>query len=258
MGDTHETAERHTDAPADAHDNHASAPAAAVDETERRRHWYVDEIVVAAFAFLGIAGGVFLPLNYPVPPITASFLLATGLAALAYRYLGGIQGASMTVGALKLGGSLAALVGIALLINQTLAKQAPKPIEVYEVSGQVMDEAGQPVQPLDTKDVAVNPPVYQQLPDGMFKVDIHSSIGVDGKPELPLLSISHDGYDAEPIDLNAKATNTGLTVKRQGQRIDLGRVVLHRPAQPYQPNVTAEPVAPAGSQAGGKGSGGQP
>ncbi len=88
-----------------------------------RRGWNIDEIVVAAFAFLGFGGAVFLPLRFNIPPIVISFLLATGLAALAYRYLGGIPVASLAVGALKLGGSLAALVGIAILIDGYLVKE---------------------------------------------------------------------------------------------------------------------------------------
>ena len=76
------------------------------------RHWYIDEIIVAAFAFFGVGGAVFLPLRFgftSVPPIVVSFLLATGLAALTYKYLGGIQTASLKIGTLKLGGALAAL-----------------------------------------------------------------------------------------------------------------------------------------------------
>jgi hypothetical protein len=79
--------------------------------------------VVAAFAFLGVGGAVFLPIRFHVPPIVISFLMATGVAALAYRYLGGIPGASIAIGALKLSGALAALVGIALLINSYLPGQ---------------------------------------------------------------------------------------------------------------------------------------
>jgi len=79
--------------------------------------------VVAAFAFLGVGGSVFLPLRFHIPPIIISFLMATGLAALAYRFLGGIPGASIAIGALKLTGALAALVGIALVINRDLVNQ---------------------------------------------------------------------------------------------------------------------------------------
>jgi hypothetical protein len=89
------------------------------------RSWSMDDIVVAAFAFLGIGCAVFLQLRFEyVPPIIVSFLLATGLAALTYRFLGGVEGASFAVGALKLGGALAALVGIAMLINRALVSQS--------------------------------------------------------------------------------------------------------------------------------------
>jgi hypothetical protein len=91
---------------------------------DRGRPWYVDELVVAAFAFLGVAGAVFLPLRFNIPPIVISFLLATGLAAFAYKYLGGIPaGTSYVTGTLKLGGALAALVGIAFAINTVLVSQ---------------------------------------------------------------------------------------------------------------------------------------
>jgi len=236
MGDPRKTVDRPSRKPPPVEPHPAPADTASDEEERHRRHWYIDEIVVAAFAFFGLAGGVLLPLHYTVPPITTSFLLATGLAALAYKYLGGIEGASLTIGALKLGGSLAALVGIALLINQTLARQSRQTVQVFEVSGQVLDDSNQPIQPLDTKDIAINPPVYEPLVDGNFKIDVHSSIGVDGRPELPMLSISHDGFDSQSFDLNAK------TVQRQGQRIDLGHIVLHHPTQQWQPNVSATPV----------------
>lgn len=87
------------------------------------RKWPLDDIVVVVFALFGFAGAVFLPLRYNIPPIVTSFLLATGLAALAYRFLGGIPGSSIVIGALKLGGSLAALVGIAIVINGYLVTQ---------------------------------------------------------------------------------------------------------------------------------------
>jgi hypothetical protein len=250
MGDTQNTVERPAEEPAAANDPRTPVRPAAED-AEQRRRWYVDEIVVAGFALFGLVGGVVLPLRYPVPPITTSFLLATGLAALAYRYLGGIQSANLSVGALKLGGSLAALVGIAMLINETLAKQTPPIIQVYEVSGQMMDDAGKAIEPIESKDIAVKPRIYELYPDGEFKLDIHSSLGVDGKPELPQLLVSHDGYDDISIDLNSTGTSNGVTVQRQGQRIDLGKLVLKRLSQQYQPNVTAVPV-PAAAASGGR------
>ena len=62
------------------------------------RAWSMDDVFVAVFALLGVGGAVFLPLRFDgFSPTITSFLLATGLAALTYRYLGGIQGASFSV-----------------------------------------------------------------------------------------------------------------------------------------------------------------
>jgi hypothetical protein len=79
-----------------------------------------DDIVVIVFAFIGLGGGILLALYTNAPPIITSFLFSTGITALIYRFLGGIQGTSYAVGALKLGGTAACLVGIALLINPYL------------------------------------------------------------------------------------------------------------------------------------------
>ena len=126
------------------------------------RAWSMDDIVVAVFALLGIGGAVFLPLRFDgFSPTITSFLLATGLAALTYRYLGGVQGASFSMGTLKLSGALAALVGIAMLVHHTIVSDPlPQRYQTWQVSGQVMDESGQPVaQLLDQTDFAIYPPL---------------------------------------------------------------------------------------------------
>jgi hypothetical protein len=201
------------------------------------RVWYIDEIVVAAFAFLGFGGAVFLPLRFNnIPPITISFLLATGLAALTYRYLGGIQGASFAVGTLKLGGTLAALVGIAMLINGKLVPQVQPPprYQVWEVSGQVTDEAGKPIEPLNPKDVALQPPPLQPSLEGKFKLDFYSWPDLEGKMVFPVLAVSHDGYDPHPVDLSPNAPHD-VEITRTGQHIEIKRIPLHVPANRYQP-----------------------
>ena len=48
-----------------------------------------------------------------------SVFLSAGITALVYRFLGGIRNASFAVGALKLGGTIAALIGIAFWIDST-------------------------------------------------------------------------------------------------------------------------------------------
>ena len=58
------------------------------------------------------------------PPIIIAFFLATGVSSLVYRFLGGIEGAKLTLGTLRIGGSLAALVGVAVAVNPYLQTQS--------------------------------------------------------------------------------------------------------------------------------------
>ena len=190
------------------------------------RPWQIDEIVVSGFAILGFAGAIFLPLRFTIPPIEVSFLLATGLAALTYRYLGGIPaGTSFKIGALKLSGALAALVGIALLINYQLVSQTP-PFQVWEVHGQVTDEGGTPIQPLAVGDVILQPPPLQPSLEGKFKLDFYSWKDLEGKTVFPVLGVSHDGFDQHPIDLNPDAS-PDVEIERTGQKLEIRRIPLH-------------------------------
>jgi hypothetical protein len=80
------------------------------------------DAIVMLFALLGLLGSYFL-WRSGAPPILISFFLSTGVAALVYRFLGGIQSASFGWGTLKLGGTMAALVGTAFLANYYLEPQ---------------------------------------------------------------------------------------------------------------------------------------
>jgi hypothetical protein len=82
-----------------------------------------DDVVVIVFAGIGFIGSVVLYLWTSAAPIIIAFFLATGIAAFVYKFLGGIQGASIAIGTLKLGGVMAALVGLALIINGKLETQ---------------------------------------------------------------------------------------------------------------------------------------
>ncbi len=79
-----------------------------------------DRFVVVFFALLGFVGSVVLYRTSSAPPIIISFFLATGVAALVFGFLGGIEGATLELRWLKLGGSIAALVGVALIVNRSL------------------------------------------------------------------------------------------------------------------------------------------
>lgn len=219
------------------------------------RAWSVDDLVVIAFAFLGFGGGVFLPLQFGfnhVPPITTSFLLATGLAALTYRFLGGVQGASFAVGSLKLGGALAALAGIALLINNSLVKQvqhpAPPPsYQVWAVSGQVVNASGKAIDPLDPTDIELSPPTSQLFPAGKFRLVLYSMPSNTISP-FPTLTISHSGYVSDSVDLNPTATTNNVQITRSGQNIAITQIPL-QPLAPYQPPQQALKQVPYAAEA---------
>ena len=72
------------------------------------------------------------------PPMLVSILLGIGIAALTYRYLGGTRGSEFQVGALKVAGSAAMLLGTAAFTNWGLTSQmtrdhGPRSISSLEV-----------------------------------------------------------------------------------------------------------------------------
>jgi len=81
-----------------------------------------EDIVAILFALFGFIGGVVLHLTVRIPVITGLFL-GTGVASVAYGCLGGIQNAMFGFGPLKVGGSLAALAGVAFMTTQQLQAQ---------------------------------------------------------------------------------------------------------------------------------------
>ena len=225
------------------------------------RPWSADEKVVAAFAVLGVFGAVFFPMWFTVPPVITSFLMATGLAALAYRFLGGVGGASFAVGTLKLGGALAALVGIAMLINQTLEKQVaplqapPPPYQVWEVNAVVTDQSGKVIEPLEAGDVEIDPPAVRKGRGGRVKIDLYSQPNLNNKVEFPVIVVTHKGYGRHLVDLDPNAKND-VDIKRDGRLITISQIPLPPPdAGGYHPSdalpspvpYTAEPAVKTGS-----------
>ena len=214
------------------------------------RKWGMDEVVVAAFAFLGVGGAVFLPLHFGfarVPPIVVSFLLATGLAALTYRFLGGIEGSSFSIGALKLTGSLAALVGIALVVNSRLTPWV-QPAQIWEINGSVVLGRGANDQMAPT-DFVVFPAAAVPAPTG----DFHLRFIVD--PENPpYLTIGHGlnakgvccAYGPVTIPLEPqKLKQVDPTLLVRDKKINLKKTVTLPPAQATGAYKDAAPLTQA-------------
>lgn len=81
-----------------------------------------EDIVIITVMLIGFVGGVIICLLDILPIITAVFL-ATGIASLVYRFLGGIQSTTFNIGPVKLVGSIAALIGCAWFINNNMVEQ---------------------------------------------------------------------------------------------------------------------------------------
>lgn len=175
-------------------------------------------------------------------------MLATGLAALTYRFLGGIQGASFTVGSLKLGGALAALVGIAMLINHALVAEQPVPHQAYQLMGLVVDDKGQPVPNLNVGNFNLSPPTIYPDPGGNdFRMTFTTGGDFNGNPVFPKLVINY-GALTNSIDLGI--------VSRNGLEISLGTVRLHSaissPAHALMPAPAAGETAELTPKPGGR------
>jgi len=96
--------------------------------TKRELRW--DDLVVICFALLGFVGSVVL---YRMQSSTTiiSFFLATGVASVVYRFLGGIDQTQLVWGTFKVGGTLAALLGIAMYVNQEMKVQQNATDDTY-------------------------------------------------------------------------------------------------------------------------------
>jgi len=192
------------------------------------RRWSVDEIVVAAFAFLGILGAIFFPLLFSfqkVPPISASFLLATGIAALTYRWLGGIEGSALTIGALKLTGTLAALVGIAMLINGQLFRQTSHS-QIWYLSGKVTDQSQKPIDQLNDADFTVFPGAGHAFELGDFNV---AFIRDDQAPTTDriYLHVNHKGFGPVTIPLEVSELKSAYPqAKIKDTQISIDQIML--------------------------------
>jgi len=253
-------------APAREHDSHRDDRHPAESRTPV---WYVDEIVVAAFAFLGIGGAVFLPLRYALAPIVVSYLLATGLAALTYKYLGGIESSSaFAVGALRLTGSLGALVGIAMLINSQLVSQTN--VQVWYLRGKVVTANKEVIDELKDADFTVFPANAHAEQLGDFHIEFirHNAEPVDNRMYL---SVNHPGFGPVIIPLDVgqlKQLYPDATV--EGRKITIDHIVIlpeaRRPApyteaatplrpltseQQHNYEATANSAPPAGPDVGG-------
>ena len=78
-----------------------------------------EDVVIIVVVGIGFVGSVIM-YGLKMPPIMVAVFLATGVASLVYRFLGGIQSATFNIGPVKLAGTIAALISCAWFINVQL------------------------------------------------------------------------------------------------------------------------------------------
>ncbi len=81
-----------------------------------------EDVVVIALVVLGIPGAL-LAQHLQFKPILVAVVLSLGVAAAIYRFLGGIQGASITTGSVRLGGTAAAFLVFTYFVDDKLVQQ---------------------------------------------------------------------------------------------------------------------------------------
>lgn len=225
------------------------APATPQPPIRAGRGWYIDDIVVITFALLGLGGGILLPLKYGfyrIPSIDVAAMLATGIAALTYRYLGGTQGNSFTVGAFKTVGSVAVFVGVAWFINSYLDKQINRE-QVWRIKGTVLDETKNPIDPLNDADFQLTPGAGHADRLGDFHAEF---IRDPNQPDTQLyLTITHKGFGPVVVPLDAvKLRAVYHDAQVQDKLIEIDHIVLPKsdaPATPPAQNPQGQQLQPS-------------
>lgn len=75
---------------------------------------------IIALIALSLIIGIYCSISFPNNTVPSGVCFAIGITSLVYWFLGGISSASFNIGYLKLGGSIAALLGSFYLINKEL------------------------------------------------------------------------------------------------------------------------------------------
>jgi hypothetical protein len=176
-------------------------------------------------------------------PIIPASLLFTALPNNTANVGGKLQGLEI-----KLGGAFAGYFAILLLIVANHAilvpppPVPPPPYQVWEVSGRILNESGQPVEPLELRDVSLAPSYFNTDRSGYFSLKFYSWPDLNGGYAYPRLIISHDNYQPVPIPLNPSDPmlhdNSGpLRVTVSNQHIDLHDISLKQISVPYPVNL---------------------
>ena len=92
-----------------------------------------EKIVIVVSLIIGFLGGILL-IAFKFPPVIPSVFIAMAISVLVYHFLGGIQEAGFNMGPVKMGGSIAALIGCAFVINHYLDGQVKRDLGTLRIT----------------------------------------------------------------------------------------------------------------------------
>jgi hypothetical protein len=159
-----------------------------------------EKVVVITILVIGLIGGVLL-VNFQQPPIVSSIFIALGIATVVYHFLGGIEVSEFNMGPVKLGGSIAALIGSAWFINGQLNAQTSTSNQVIlHASNLCYDEYGNLLGELPFNDYQIGLNALKQvtLNDSikignldLGQLQLNESFAVLSKDEAPLGTLAN-------------------------------------------------------------------
>jgi hypothetical protein len=161
-------------------------------------------------------------------PVLPAFLLFKALPSTA-MVSGPLQGFTV-----NLGGAFAGYFAVVVLViaSHNILFPRPQPYQVWELSGTVTDENGNPIQPLAATDVVFDPPLYQPDLGGAFSVTFPTIPAPGGGTTYPKLFISHSEYKPLPIDLDPKVVSidgvSGMERDKAAHKITIKRISLQK------------------------------
>jgi hypothetical protein len=177
-------------------------------------------------------------------PIIPAFILFKALPATG-SVDGKLQGLEI-----KLSGAFAGYFAVVLLIIANHTVLIPVQFKMWTVVGQVVDENGQPIDPLAYKNISLQPNPLTPISPGMFTLTFYSPTSSTGTS--PTLSISQDDYRTVCYSLDQtmpQAPGCSKDVTVTGNTVDVGKVVLKK-LPPYPdslPPLNSTPSPAAGS-----------
>jgi hypothetical protein len=156
-------------------------------------------------------------------PIIPAFILFKALPKDTANVNGKLQGLEI-----KLGGSFAGYFAVVLLIVAYHTVLLPSPVQVWVVTGEVQDETGKLMDPLDIAHIQISPPSLsaEQTP-GTFTVTSYSCPDSSGGYIYPVLHVNPDPDMYQPVDEISldptKPVPAGVTstVDTEGKQINL-------------------------------------